>query len=132
MRLLTLVLKCFAPVFILVALLHLAFGLNAEVLLGAAVPAQVLAEPTLNSQNRFYGVAFALYGVVLYLCARDLRRYESFFKAAVWVFFFGGVARLVSWATHGAPAPLVIVLAASELLIPPLLLVWYAKAKNET
>ena len=132
MRLLTLVLKCFAPVFVLVALLHLVFGLNAEVLLGAAVPVQILAEPTLNSQNRFYGVAFALYGVVLYLCAQDLRRYEAFFKAAVWVFFLGGVARLVSWATHGAPAPLVIVLAASELLIPPLLLIWYAKVKNET
>ena len=44
----------------------------------------------------------------------------------------GGVARLVSWATHGAPAPLVVVLAASELLIPPLLLIWYAKVKNET
>ena len=76
-------------------------------------------------------MVFALHGVVLYLCARDLRRYESFFKAAVWVFFLGGLARLVSWATHGAPAHLVVLLTVSELLIPPLLLVWYAKVKNE-
>ena len=132
MRLLALVLKCFAPVFILVALLHLMLGLKADVLLGAVVPTQVLAEASLDSQNRFYGAVFALYGVVLYLCARDLRRYESFFKAAVWVLFLGGLARLVSWSTHGAPAPLVVMLAASELLIPPLLLIWYAKVKNET
>jgi Domain of unknown function (DUF4345) len=131
MRLLALVLKCFAPVFILVALLHLALGLGAEVLLGAVVPADVLEEPSLNSQNRFYGVVFALYGVVFYLCAQDLRRFESFFKATVWVFFLGGLARLLSWATHGTPAPLILALAASELLIPPLLLIWYAKVKND-
>jgi Domain of unknown function (DUF4345) len=117
--------------FILVALLHLALGLGAEVLLGAVVPADVLEEPSLNSQNRFYGVVFALYGVVFYLCAQDLRRFESFFKATVWVFFLGGLARLLSWATHGTPAPLILALAASELLIPPLLLIWYAKVKND-
>ena len=44
MRLLALVLKCFAPVFILVALLHLVFGLNAEVLLGAD-PADCRRQP---------------------------------------------------------------------------------------
>jgi Domain of unknown function (DUF4345) len=131
MRLLSLVLKCFAPTFIVVAFLHLVFGLNADAMLGANVSAEAVAEPSLNSQNRFYGVAFALYGIVLYLSAQDLRRYELFFKAAVWVFFFGGIARLVSWATHGAPAPVVIALGASELLIPPLLLLWYAKVRNE-
>ena len=131
MRALAIVLKVFAPVFLIVAALHLLLGLNADALLGAKVSAEVAAEPFLNSQNRFYGVAFALYGVVLYLCATDLQRFEPIFKSAMWVFFLGGVARLVSWATHRAPAPLVIALAASELLIPPLLLTWHARAKNE-
>ena len=132
MRTLSLVLKCFAPVFLVVALLHLVFGLTADALLGAKVSPEAAADPSLDSQNRFYGVAFALYGVVLYLCARDLRRYEAFFKAALGVFFCGGAARLVSWAIHGAPAPLVVALALSELLIPPLLLIWYARVKHET
>ena len=131
MRMLSLVLTCFAPVFLVVALLHLVFGLNADALLGAKVSPETAADPSLDSQNRFYGVAFALYGVVLYLCARDLRRYEAFFKAALGVFFCGGVARLVSWVTLGAPAPLVVVLAVSELLIPALLLLWYAQVKHE-
>lgn len=131
MRALVLVLEIFAPVFLIVAALHLFLGLDADALLGAKVSAEVAAEPSLDSQNRFYGVAFALYGVVLYLCATDLQRFEPIFKSALWVFFLGGVARLLSWATHGAPAPLVITLAATELVIPPLLLAWHANVKNE-
>ncbi len=130
MRTLVLVLKALAPIFFGVSALHLVLGLNADALLGAKVSPEVAMEPSLNSQNRFYGVAFAVYGVVLYICATDLRRYEPIFKAAMWVFFLGGVARLVSWSTHGAPAPLVIALAASELLVPPALLIWHGKVKD--
>ena len=131
MRTFVLVLKALAPVFFGVSALHLVLGLNADALLGADVSAEVASEPSLNSQNRFYGVAFALYGVVLYICATDLRRYEPILKAALWVFFFGGVARLVSWVTHGSPALPVMALAATELLLPPALLVWYARIKDQ-
>jgi hypothetical protein len=46
-------LKIIAPVPILVGALHLILGLNADVLLGARLPALVIADPTLDSQNRF-------------------------------------------------------------------------------
>jgi len=114
----------------LVSALHLVLGLQADALLGAVVPSEAASEPSLNSQNRFYGVAFSLYGAVLYLCATDLTRYEPIFKATLLCFFFGGLARLVSWATHGAPAPLVVALTASELLLPPLLFVWFRKVRS--
>jgi Ni/Fe-hydrogenase subunit HybB-like protein len=68
MRSLALFLKWVAPVFLVV---------GAEVLLGAHVPADVLADPVLDSQNRFHGVAFTLYGVLLFLCATDLSRYAA-------------------------------------------------------
>lgn len=131
MQRLAVLLRVLAPVFFVVAAIHLALGLDADALLGASVSPSTAAEPSLSSQNRFYGVAFALYGAVLYLCAKDLRTYEPFFKAAMWVFFLAGVARLVAWLQHGAPAPLVVALLATELVIPPLLLVWHARAKNE-
>ena len=44
--------------FFIVGALHLTLGLNADVLLGAKVPAETLSDPALDSQNRFYGVAF--------------------------------------------------------------------------
>jgi len=127
---LAIVLRLLAPVFFVVAALHILLGLEADRLLGANVPAAAATDPSLDSQNRFYGAALALYGVVLLLCAADLRRYEAFFKAVLGVFFLGGVARLVSWAIHGAPAPLVIALTALELLLPPILWVWYRNAQN--
>jgi hypothetical protein len=131
MQRLALLLRVLAPIFFIVAGLHLALGLNADALLGATVSPTAASEPSLSSQNRFYGVAFALYGAVLYLCSKDLRTYAPFFKAAMWVFFLAGAARLVAWVQHGAPAALVIALLAVELLVPPVLLAWHARVANE-
>ena len=81
------VLKLLAPLFFIIAGMHLVFGLDAESMLGAQVSTETAIDPTLNSQNRFYGVAFALYGVILYMSALDLRRYEPILKASMFVFF---------------------------------------------
>ena len=127
MRSLALFLKIVAPVFVFVAALHLALGAGADVLLGARLPSEALTDPALNSQNRFYGVAFGLYGVLLYLCAADLAKYATVLRCVLWVFFVAGLARLVSIATHGIPPPLVLVLLATEIVLPPMLHVWLSK-----
>jgi Domain of unknown function (DUF4345) len=127
---LALFLKIVSPVFLLVAALHLVLGANADVLLGAKLPPEALADATLNSQNRFYGIAFSLYGVLLYLCATDLPRYATVLRCVLWVFFAAGLARLVSIATHGVPPPMVLVLLLSELVLPPLLLLWLSKVQR--
>jgi hypothetical protein len=71
------VLKLIAPGFLLVGVLHLVLGVRANVLLGARPPVDALADSALDSQNRLYGVAFSLHGVLLYLCATDLPRYAT-------------------------------------------------------
>ena len=124
MKTLQLVLRLCAPVFLLVGMLHLLIGLQADVLLGATLSAATITDPALDSQNRFYGVAFALYGVLLFLCATDLAKYATVLRCVLWVFFAAGVARLVSVAIHGLPPPLVLALLASELTIPPVLVLW--------
>lgn len=132
MRSLALFLKIVAPVFVLVAALHLAIGVGADVLLGAKLSSEALTDPALNSQNRFYGVAFGLYGVLFYLCATDLPKYATVLRCVLWVFFAAGLARLVSIATHGLPPPLVLMLLATEIVLPPVLHVWLSRALRDT
>jgi hypothetical protein len=126
----TFALRLLAPIPLCVAALHLVFGVSADVMLGASLSTQAIADPTLNSQNRFYGASYALYGVVLWLCAGDMRRFEPIFKAVMWVALCGGAARLVAWGVHGAPSPVVVFLLATELVFPVVLLVWYARVRG--
>ena len=126
----TIALKTLGPVFFIVAALHLVLGLGADGLLGAQITEQMRTEPTLDSQNRFCGVAFAVYGAILLICAKDLNRYEPILKTTLYIFFLAGLSRVVSWLTHGTPAPLVVTLAAVELIAPPVMLFWLSKARN--
>ena len=127
MQTFTLLLRFTAPVFLLVGALHLALGVGAEVMLGAMLPSAALSDAVLDSQNRFYGIAFTLYGVLFLICASDLHKYATVLRAVLWVFFAAGLARLVSIAVHGLPSALVLVLLAIELILPPVLLVWLSK-----
>ena len=121
---LNLCLKLLAPVFLVVGALHLCLGLAAENLLGANLPIEVLTNATLDSQNRFYGVAFTLYGILLWLCASDLPKYATVLRCILAVSFASGLARVVSMVILGLPSPMVMALLASELLLPPLLWCW--------
>jgi hypothetical protein len=114
--------------FVTVSALHLALGLNADVLLGAKLPPETVRDPVLDSQNRFYGVAFAIYGILLAVGAADLRRHALMLYCCFWCFFAGGLARLVSMALHGKPSTAVMALTATELFLPPLLALWLGRA----
>ena len=127
----TLALKLASPIFILVGALHLVYGVDADVMLGANLSTAALQDPVLDSQNRFYGIAFTLYGVLLYLCATDLNRYSTVLRCVLSVFFAAGLARLVSIAIHGLPSVLVLALLVSEIVLPPILLLWLSRIENE-
>lgn len=121
-------LKVIAFVPILVGVLHLVLGLNADVLLGAKLPAAVIADSVLDSQNRFYGVAFMLYGVLLFVGGSDLKRYLPVVRWALWIFFAAGVSRVVSVFLYGVPPPLVMTLLLIEVVGTPILLMWLARS----
>jgi hypothetical protein len=129
---LALALKVGAPVFFLVGALHLFYGVGADVLLGANIPAEVISDPVLDSQNRFYGVSFTLYGVLLLLCSNNIQKYSAVLRCVIWIFFAAGVARLVSIGIYGMPSILVLLLLASELLIPPVLALWLNRVLRES
>ena len=130
MRNLSLILKLIAPAFLVVSALHLFLGLGADVMLGAQLSAAVVSDPVLDSQNRFYGVAFGLYGVLLYLCATDIARYGLVLRCTLAMFFFAGLARLVSLALYGVPSALVLTLLLIELVGPIVLWFWHARLES--
>jgi len=130
MRVYVVVLKLIALGFFPVSVLHLALGPGADQVLGAALSETSASDAVLDSQNRFYGVTFALYGLMLWLAANDLGRYGAVLKLTLWAFFAGGLARLVSIAVAGMPTAAVLVLLALELLLPPLLLLWHARIRQ--
>lgn len=132
MQTFTLALRLLAPVFLLVGALHLALGVGADILLGAKLAAEAVADPTLDSQNRFYGVAFTLYGVLLLVCASDVPKYATVLRCVFWVFFAAGIARVVSIAIHGVPPASVLALLASELILPPILVFWLAQVRKSS
>ena len=124
------VLKIIAPVFVLVGCLHLVMGAGADVLLGANIPRSVLHDPVLDSQNRFYAVAFTICGVLLWMCAQDIARYASVLRAVLIVFFLAGAARGVSIAVTGIPLPAGIGLMFTDLVGPVVLLVWLRRCET--
>jgi hypothetical protein len=127
MRSLVLVLKLLAPVFFIVGALHLVLGLGADALLGAKVSAEAMTDPALDSQNRFYAVAFTLYGVLLLLCSTDIPKYATVLRCVLWVFFAAGLARFVSIALYGSPPPMIWLLLVGEVVPPPLLAWWLSR-----
>lgn len=131
MRAFQLALRVLAIALAAISLLHLGLGLKADGLLGIELPAAVQSNPGLSSQNRFFGVAYVIYAVILWAASNDLRRYAPLLKAALVVTMLGGFARLIPWAAFGAPPVLVIVLLATELLIPPAMLVWLSTLRRE-
>lgn len=122
MNTLAIVLKLAAPIFWIVGAVHLIFGLSADAMLGAHISADTITDPGLDSQNRFYGVAFTVYGTLLFVCASNLSKYRSIVLCLLWTFFAAGLARLISIAMLGTPPPLILALLAVELIAPPLVI----------
>ena len=109
--------------------IHVALGLQADLLLGAGVSELTQLDPGLDSQNRFYGGSFMAYGVLLWLSASDLRRYAPVVRILLWVLLGAGLVRFISVWKFGWPPPLIGVLFALEILVPPAVLVWLGRLK---
>jgi hypothetical protein len=121
---LILVLRILSTAFIAVSALHLFLGTGADAMLGSPITPDMGAEPSIDSQNRFYGVTFSLLGIALLISTTDIRRYQPIIVATFAVLFVAGIARAIAWTLHGAPSPAIIVILCADLLLPPVLYVW--------
>ncbi len=105
---------------VLAGLAHASLGVSGDWIVGV-VPANPV-DPSLDSQNRFYGTAFMLYGVLFWLCSRDLARYAPVLRALIGLMFLAGLARSLAVLAHGWPSPQIMFLWATELAAP---LFWF-------
>ena len=98
---------------IAIALLHIGLG-------PAAIPGSVPVNATMDSEDRFYATLFAAYGAAILWCVKDIERKSTVVYFLLATFFVGGLARLVSMASVGAPNRFFIAMTVLELVIPPL------------
>jgi len=71
-----------------------------------------------DSEMRFYSVFWAAFGGILLWLLTDMHRYAKLIFAALGLFFFGGVGRVLSFAQLGAPDQLFVVLMFVEIAGP--------------
>lgn len=90
-----------------------------------------LGHPNADNELRFYSVFWMAYGVgVIWLTAnRPLE--VTWIYVALGLFFLGGIGRLVSSISVGAPDPLFTSLMFIELVLPVIVAILYAMGKGK-
>jgi Domain of unknown function (DUF4345) len=103
-------------------LCHALLGVSGDWIVGV-VPSNPV-DPSLDSQNRFYGAAFLLYGLLLWSGAKDVVRFAPILRAVFAVLFLAGCARGLAVLAHGLPTPQILFLWSTEIILPPVMWVW--------
>ena len=104
-----------------IAFTHIAIG-------PSAIPGSIPVNATMDSEDRFYATLFLGFGAAMFWCSQQLKERGGVFKALLFVFFLGGVARIISAAQVGLPNEFFQILWALELILPPILWFWHRKA----
>lgn len=82
---------------------------------GSAAYSGGLAHPNVDSEMRFFSVFWMAYGAGLLWLSPRLLTHQRWVFAAIALFFTGGLGRLLSFMTYGAPDPLFVVLLVIEI-----------------
>jgi uncharacterized protein DUF4345 len=104
-----------------------AAGLPTAVVGGRSVPGQRRANPSLESELRFYGTFDAAYGLAVLQAAPRADRDASAVRSLASARFLAGLARAGGWLTVERPHRTQLTLLAIELAAPPLVTGWQAQ-----
>jgi hypothetical protein len=119
-------------VLVLLALFVLVTGLLEIVVGPSLLPGDNDVSTTVDSNYRFFAGVWCALGIVLLAVARRPEDHAAAFRAAFGAVFLGGIARGVSYLDVGAPHPMHTAFIGVELFLPPLMLLWYARAHRTT
>lgn len=103
MRKFQLTLYVLAVIPILTGLLDLALGLRAIESFSQGLSDTFFDDELFNAQYRFLGGVWLGIGALLYIAAKDLKKYSTMLKVVLWSVFVGGVGRAISVLQFGLP-----------------------------
>jgi hypothetical protein len=86
-----------------------------------------LANPSVESELRFYGAIYVAFGLVMLRVAHRADRDTTAVRALAGALFFAGLARAGGWRAVGRPHGLQRALLVIELTAPPLIVTWQAR-----
>ncbi|GAA1243040.1 hypothetical protein GCM10009665_37280 [Kitasatospora nipponensis] len=95
-----------------IGVVHFALGID-------SVPGEGSAGATVDSRERYYGAIFLGYGLAWIWAARQSPVPARVVRWLAGICLLGGLGRIASIAIHGWPQWFQIVLAATELALPP-------------
>lgn len=102
-----------------IGLVTLATGLNVIFGGASAVPGVEGETPvSVDNELRFFAVFWVAYGLFCAWVASDLSARQNFVYAIALMFFLGGVARVLSHLSLGAPSGVLIGATVLELVLP--------------
>lgn len=102
-------------------------GLHTMVAGGKSLPGQQRANPSVESELRFYGAFYLAYGLVVLRAAPGADRDTAAVRGIAGALFLAGLSRAGGWLAVGRPHRNQRALLAIELGAPPLTVAWQAR-----
>jgi Domain of unknown function (DUF4345) len=106
-------------------------GAGALAVVDTALPGEAMADPSLNSQLRFFGAIWFGFGLLLWHVAGDLKTHATWFRLMCFVLILSGIGRLISWVEFGTPAIPFVVATVIEVIVIPFMLFWHFRLSNK-
>lgn len=97
-------------------------GLHTVITGGKSLPDEGLANPSVESELRFYAAFYVGYGLALLRVAPRADREPAAVRSLGGVLFLAGLARLGAWLAVGTPHRAQIALLSVELGAPPMII----------
>lgn len=103
----------------------LLLGASALSTVGAQLSPDALAEPSLNSQLRFFGAIWLGFGLMLWHSTRDLTKHAAWFRLMCFALVLSGIGRVISMIQLGIPQAPFVIATIVELVVIPLAFLWH-------
>ena len=104
-----------------------AAGLHTVIAGARSIPGQRTANPSVESELRFYAAFYLAYGVVALHVAPRADRDAAAVRALAGALFLAGLARAGGWLAVGRPHGLQRALLVIELSAPPVVVAWQGR-----
>jgi hypothetical protein len=102
-------------------------GLHTVIVGARSIPRQEPADPSVESELRFYAAFYVAYGLVALRVAPRADRDTATVRALAGALLLAGLGRAGGWLAAGRPHRLQIALLVIELGAPPLIVAWQAR-----